>query len=451
MKLNNSAPAWRFAKQIIIFMLPLLAACEQKDSTTGPVPQPSDSIAVLRGVLAAPDSCASCHPNHYAEWQTSMHAYAMTDPVFFRLNEIGQQRSDGALGSLCVSCHAPIGTRLDEVDGSVVSADLPPLSANAIHCDVCHSASVSSRGHGINDFRSDGVRLGPIADPSPSSFHQSEFDPDFSRSQNCNPCHDIILPNGLRIEETAAEWDNSAYTAMGVECQDCHMPAYSGQAATTGPQRDNIHRHYFTGVDVPLVDFPGTEATLQAVTELLQNAVEMAVTIPETISTGESFTISISLNNHRTGHNIPSGSIFERQMWIQISLTDASGNPFFTSGDFDANFDLRNQHSAYVQNGQSDPDSQLVLFTGTALHGSEETLFFWEADRFEKNTIAPFEVRTESYSIPALTSGPVMLSVKLLFRSFPPYLLREIGLADLVSELPVIEMETFEQQLVILP
>lgn len=229
------------------------------------------------------------------------------------------------------------------------------------------------------------------------------------------------------------------------------MPAYSGQAATTGPQRDNIHRHYFTGVDVPLVDFPGREATLQAVTELLQNAVEMAVTIPETISTGESFTISISLNNHRTGHNIPSGSIFERQMWIQISLTDASGNPFFTSGDFDANFDLRNQHSAYVQNGQSDPDSQLVLFTGTALHGSEETLFFWEADRFEKNTIAPFEVRTESYSIPALTSGPVMLSVKLLFRSFPPYLLREIGLADLVSELPVIEMETFEQQLVILP
>jgi cytochrome c553 len=60
--------------------------------------------------LMDPETCAGCHPKHFAEWQSSMHAYAADDPVFLALNRRrsrGDRRSRSA--SFCVGCHAPDG------------------------------------------------------------------------------------------------------------------------------------------------------------------------------------------------------------------------------------------------------------------------------------------------------------------------------------------------------
>src|SRR5688572_10024849 len=62
--------------------------------------------------------CAGCHPSHYDEWSASMHAYAARDPVFIAMNQRGQEETGGALGSLCVNCHAPMAVRTGAtVDG----------------------------------------------------------------------------------------------------------------------------------------------------------------------------------------------------------------------------------------------------------------------------------------------------------------------------------------------
>ena len=57
------------------------------------------------------ETCRACHPDHYAEWRTSMHAYAMIDPVFRGLVQVRQRDFGGERDAFCTQCHSAIGTR----------------------------------------------------------------------------------------------------------------------------------------------------------------------------------------------------------------------------------------------------------------------------------------------------------------------------------------------------
>jgi hypothetical protein len=87
--------------------------------------------------LLDPESCRPCHPSHYEEWAASMHAYASDDPVFRAMNQRGQRESDGALGSFCVQCHAPIATRLGLTEDGL-NLDELPQQLQGITCAFCH-------------------------------------------------------------------------------------------------------------------------------------------------------------------------------------------------------------------------------------------------------------------------------------------------------------------------
>jgi len=167
----------------------------------------------------------------------------------------------------------------------------------------------------------------------------------------------------------------------------------------------------------------------------------------EQIQRGTTLSLRVELSNTITGHNIPTGSIFERQMWVECLLIDqATGDTIFLSGDTDPNGDLRTHHSEYVQQGLLPIDSQLIVFRGVPLRNGKEIPFFWEADAIYDRTIPPFETRMVHFRIPIAPSvqGPCKLRIRLLFRSFPPYLLRKIGLASLIPKLVTFEMERFE-------
>src|ERR1700759_3040457 len=71
-----------------------------------------DAAVAALTTLQDPETCKACHAEHYAEWQSSMHAYAAKDPVFIAMNERGQRETNGALGDFCVKCHAPMALEL---------------------------------------------------------------------------------------------------------------------------------------------------------------------------------------------------------------------------------------------------------------------------------------------------------------------------------------------------
>lgn len=411
---------------------------------------PVEPETQIRLAFANPADCASCHPNHFAEWQASTHAYAFTDPIFFRLNEIGQQRSNQQLEQFCIKCHSPVARLLGEAPAGFDQAGLSSLSKQAVQCDVCHRLTTIDRGNGPTDFRLDDVRQGPISKPATNDFHASEFDLRYSFSDICTPCHDVFSPSNVQVEFTSREWDRSPYSAMGLECQGCHMPAYRGQAAVGGPER-TVHRHSFTGVDVPLVDFPGRAETIRQVEQLLKNAIELSVKAPQQISTGEPFDITALVTNSRAGHDIPTGTAFERQMWIEIRLTDlSSGMEIFSSGTLDGNGDLKNKHSEEVQAGFVPADSLLGLFNSVARKNGQDILFFWEADEVQSHAIGAFATDSTRYPVPAIAAPTRLeLQVSLRFRAFAPYFLRAIDLPHLIDQVPIFEMASYRQEITV--
>lgn len=408
----------------------------------------NSALEILQGAFRAPESCRPCHPTHYEEWQASMHAYAFEDPVFIALNEIAQERSN--IGQFCVKCHSPFASLMQETQQGFMKSRVSPIARNGVSCDVCHASSDLTSGHSITVFRLDGTKNGPISDPQPNEFHQSEHFPLFAESAYCRPCHNVLLPNDFLVEKTSMEWNDSYFdyhstrdTTKLASCQTCHMPSYQGQAAIDGPQRE-VHRHTFIGVDIPLIDFPGRERTIRQVSELLQNAVSMTVTAPQEISASDSINITVSVFNNKTGHNVPSGTIFHREMWIELILSDALSKMIvYSSGLLDGNSDLMSRNSEFVKNGTLPEDTLLTLFNGVAYKDGKETPFFWEATSVDNRTIPSYKSYTASYTAPGpFEETTLELSVRLRFRSLPPYLLREIGQNELIDDLVIFDMET---------
>ncbi len=408
-------------------------------------------MAAVRRVVATAEQCQPCHPQHYEEWRISMHAYAFEDPVFHALNALMlQQRPIDE--QFCVRCHTPFGSLFGETLPGVAKERVSPVARQGISCDVCHMMALPHpTGRGVWRFRLDGARSGNVADPIPNTFHPSAFEPLLSQSEACAPCHDVVNPLGVLVERTYTEWRESPYPGRGITCQVCHMPWTAEPIVPGGPVRRR-HSHLMPGVDVPLSDFPGREQMEEAVEYLLQNALRMLVAVPSELSAQEPLRVRVTLANNITGHDIPTGSIFTRQMWIELIVRETTtGRVLYESGTLDSHGDLRTLHSLDVQQGRVPLDTALVIFNGTALRNGRPA-FFWEAHAVQFNTIPAFDSRTAVYTVPAPPGGwPAALevSVRLRFRALPPYLLRAIGLEELVERLPIFDMEQEQRRIAV--
>lgn len=434
----------------------LLGACSDDAATGPPIVQPlPDSSGIYSEVFSDPETaCKGCHPTHYEEWSISMHAYSFVDPVFFRLNEIGQERSNGQLGSFCTDCHSPIASRLGEVPPNTPEASLSKLARAGVSCDVCHKAESWRPGHAIDGFRLDDAQIGTIQDPMPNGFHSSRYDADFSRSGVCEGCHDIVNPLGVRVERTSTEHDASLYPGQGIFCQTCHMLTYTGQAAIGAPERGNLHRHTMAGVDVPLTDFPGRDKMIELVEHQLTRSITLTVNAPTEATRSENLRILVDVFNTNVGHSIPSGSVFERQMWVEVIARDAdTDEELYSSGTLDPNGDLLDENSEFVKSGDMQPDLELALFNGIPKKNGETTSFFWEAHEIVFRLIPALEGRTSIYNIPAQQLEGVdriTLAVRVLFRAFPPHFLRKIDLPELVERVPQFTMDEYQTEIQLL-
>jgi len=394
--------------------------------------------------FSSPESCQGCHPNHYAEWQASMHAYSFKDPLFFAGNFAELDRSGSNLGQFCISCHSPIGSLTGTTPSTKFDPQtMPAIVQHGISCDLCHLMSTPPTGTateaGVPLPLSPGdAKYGPLpTGDNGAGVHRSEQRSFFGLSTQCRSCHNLEV-RGIEMERTFDEWEDSIYASRGDgHCQNCHMPVYSGQAAVGGPPRAELHRHWFAGVDLAFTDFPDTAASRVRATELLQNAATLDVLAPLTAAPGDTFMVTVGVTNHATGHALPSGTSFSRQMWIEITAT-AGAETVYRSGQLDANQDLLDAHSEIAPNG--DPD--LFLFTSELQGGDDVSVF--SATGIQEHLLAPFVREAKSYRVPvpATAAGQVDIQVRLRFRPFPPYKARAEGRSDLVPQIPIFDMES---------
>lgn len=290
--------------------------------------------------LRDPQACKDCHPDHVAQWSRSMHAYAAEDPVFLAMNKKGQRETNGALGTFCVNCHAPVAV-LDKAttDGTNL-AELPAWQ-RGITCYACHTVENVSELHN-NNTRSNPTTLhGPLRDPTSGSPHTVKYSPLFDRTKHdssslCGSCHDVVTPFGAHVARTYSEWTESLFAKQepGVQltCGNCHMNASEGAAATVqGAPKREIHDHSLPAVSIPITEFTGTDILLSQVQEELNNSLIAKLCINPPMGGPN---VDVSLDNAFAGHNFPSGSAYHRRVWVEL-VAYRDGDIVFSSGMVD--------------------------------------------------------------------------------------------------------------------
>ena len=410
--------------------------------------------------------CKSCHPTHYDEWASSMHAYSAKDPVWLSLQRHEHQVHDSIgidLGNFCVQCHSPIAFLTNAIDNheSFDITDLeslPQQIQEGVTCDVCHTVTHIPEPTNIQtdgqlfetiDFKlfTNGTRYSTIDDPVDNDYHTSEYHPGYDRSEFCQNCHNLTV-NGVDAEVTQFEWEGTAFQAMGSECQSCHMPTYQGQAAVDGPVRDNLHQHFFPGVDVLLDITQPDPEHLSAVEALLLDAAEIEFypPVPDTIERDNGLNIQLIVANN-SGHNFPTGTTFSRQLWLEI-VASLDGDTIFASGLINTDGDIKD----FYVDPSKEMDPQLQIFN-TVLYNAE-------GDSGLRNVGAEDMVSLSDYTLPVSGSkivnysielpedshGELYISARLRFRSFPPFFLRFLGLDYESTNLLVFDIDQVTAQ-----
>ena len=76
-------------------------------------------------------------------------------------------------------------------------------------------------------------------------------------------------------------------------------------------------------------------------------------------STPKGLDFKVHVKNGTNGHNVPTGFIAERGLYLEVTVVNPDGEVVFKSGDTDPNGDIRDSHSVYVHNGELPVDEFL--------------------------------------------------------------------------------------------
>jgi hypothetical protein len=339
--------------------------------------------SVDREALLDSASCASCHPAAYAEWAGSAHAFSSDDPVFRALLRHGQRTTGGALGSLCVGCHAPTALAEGATSDGTNLADLPRRLQGG-GCWSCHAVDDVTTLHNGGLVRADdGVMRAGIADAVDTPAHGSRRSALLAgdrveSSDTCGGCHDVVVGDAA-IEATYAEWKGSVFgpaAARPVSCATCHMFGRDGKAAELpGLPVRRLHDHGFPGIDRALVPWPGIDVQDAALARDLAPALSARLCVVPAAGGAE---VQVTLDNVQVGHAFPSGVTHSRRVWLEVEAV-AGEQTLLTSG-----------HFADGEPVSAAADRLLWLFSST-FRGADgaPVEFAWQAVTVESELLPP--------------------------------------------------------------
>ncbi|HIA85558.1 MAG TPA: hypothetical protein EYO08_00505 [Candidatus Marinimicrobia bacterium] len=426
----------KYRPSLIVVCFSIVCICCEKESTTADeenvIPQPQEFIALTDFRQA--ETCRPCHPVHYEEWKSSMHAYAMKDPVFHSGWEEEQAHRPETGEQFCIQCHNPYSY----VSGSEVDT-ANALISEGIGCDLCHSMvavhdqvvtadNVAASAEYFLNVES-GMKFGQITDPVDNGFHGSMGLSMFNSSSMCLPCHNLNIRE-LDAEITFTEWAGSGFAAMSIECQTCHMADYQGYAAdpaaNPGVPVRTVHHHSMVGVDLDLSKSLTDNPQGEAVVAMLQSAADLDVTGTPTVD-NDTLHLSLTIQN-LTGHSFPSGVSFARELWLELQVFDGS-QVYFSSG-------LLDSHS-------SDLSSDVEIFNSVLYDANGNSVVsVTDVINMSNNSLQTNEARVKTFSAPvAMAEDSVSVTARLLFRPFAPSKLRGDH-QDLLLNLPVITVDS---------
>lgn len=379
----------------------------------------------------SPDACAKCHTEIHDNWQASMHAVSATDDWYLRVKDFLAFEQGEAEVRLCAGCHAPVALATGEV--GLYNRE-SAASEQGVSCIFCHT--LESVGTKNGEWVSDPGRVRTYkggdylaADETENAAHLVMAAPgvhkaDMTRSfyqssEVCASCHQFEL-NGVKLQSTYEEWENSSYAEQGIGCQDCHFTLGAGatipdpgKLVSAYPEHEHIYRHTLTG------------GSTVAVSDRNLDNLRDAVSLEASLSDKE---LSVTVYNRLAGHHIPTGVADMRQLWLEVTAMDDTGNTVYSSGVLDAAGYLPKDATVFHQ----------VL--GNAHGGQIELHDIWNATEILEDTRIPANgSHTATFAVP---DNALDISVRLLWRDAPAAFVSRV-LNTNANNLPIAELATW--------
>jgi hypothetical protein len=366
----------------------------------------------------------------FTPWTGTLMAQASRDPVFHAAVTIANQDAANS-GETCFRCHAPMGWHAGHStppDGSALKGqDLEGISCSICHrmVDPEYAPGVSPPDDqailaALTELPVNPTNAYLVIDPNDNRrgpynldddweggffFHQFRQSPYHRESEMCASCHDVSLPhfslvNGeYRVNQldappasfdkytmypeqrTYSEWSRSLFAQGPVElngrfggnqtavssCQDCHMPATTGQGcAFNPPVRDDLPLHTFAGANTwvlrainalypqsdTLMSDDTVNASVERNMEMLRDASDMELSAAGSL-------LNVRVINF-SGHKLPTGYAEGRRMWVNVKFYDGAGKVIAERGRYNTKTAQLTTNDTKVYEGKSGVTDPLV-------------------------------------------------------------------------------------------
>lgn len=406
-----------------------------------------------------PAECSGCHWDRFDRWSVSQHSKGFTGDFFqaqfydLVLPSLDFDEKSADAHEDCIGCHSPsaylsgdmIPPRTVIPDNHWSRADYTKTRAErGIFCDFCHTLDRFEHDPPFNhDYISHATaevdpKRADLAFPW-SPHHETQMSELYEAEQICATCHNELNPYGIWVKATEHEYAESVYPERGIPCQSCHMQPMQGKPAKMGMIRPHNTDHWWGG---GFAEFVEGAAGVYFQKDF------------GTVARGEQIDFTIMVKALATGHNFPTGSTEERDVWLHVSLNNTEGEevlhipvPSNPNDPNDKYFITSNDKVAYPSHSTlSEPIERDGLPEGDRIYHSafidsegEFTFAQWLTVEISDNRLEPLEERMEHYSFTLpddIPAGGYILTAVLNYRRMPDPFADYLG----IERRPVIEV-----------
>ncbi len=383
-----------------------------------------------------PETCGECHPDQYNEWMGSMHALAFKDPIYQGELNKAVKAVGHTISRQCEGCHSGAAMMSGEIKGPGLKG-LSSMALGGVSCDICHSVKGHSgwetpyhqpeNGSLVLSPGKDGANGPVLTKYAPykgeegcgEEFHKCVESPLHKQAEICGSCHQVHhYDTHFPIESTYMEWKNGPYALKDIACQDCHMvdtDTFLRSADLMQKPKRGEYRHFFNGANFLvyyLVEQAAKKAGDEELAENMHEKFNMAVArlkaaaeveLTPVYRNDKLAELKVRVKNMRAGHNLPTSLTNVRQIWLEVTARDESGNILMTTG-------------TVSDRGELPKDVRLFNSSGMA-KGLHFAIDPWEVVAFSRHeTIPPKGYRDVFYGLTSPAPGQVTVEVKLRYR-----------------------------------
>lgn len=400
----------------------------------------------------------------------------------------------------CADCHSPSYASRVQGDGQTplwdmragvltIEDNLSEIDKQGVHCDFCHKIYSVHKGKkywtepGVNykvkllrpdpllKSSAEGkVIYGPFDDVIYSDMHAS-FNPQFTKSEVCSPCHQdarklYLQPTDennqpvgepieriLWSEDTYREWYYSGYSGLDgdypvnnyagkvLQCQDCHMkdpppdPTTGKSIANYEEVTDpfymvSVHKREYAAERDPRTIYPhrfeGTNQNLPAGTRkrYLDWAVDLTIANAKLENGVVSFAVDVA--NSHTGHSYPSG-VTQRNVVLLVEVTQ-SGKALGQLNDQIIDKPGGNFPDGYY-GGEGDyagKPGKIFMKHNRMIEDNEElspffydVLYAYAVEELYDTRLKANQTDTTHYEFQTVDDGEITITARLIYRFLP--------------------------------